>query len=258
MRLNYLFRCILLSAKSLLRNRIILVLLLVIPAAFFTVTTYTTTNMPFLFRLASIAEKTVVSISQRQIALIFISLTITGLLSSFLSLVLIQSHSQEHKRLILCGYRSGEIILSKFILLLTIILSISVYISLIIHFFFSPENIIGVTLGFILIGFVYGSYGMLIGSVLNGELEGILLIVLLANLDISWLQNPIFYAAAPHKVFIRSLPSFYPSQVSLISAFSEHSIGSAVLESIVYGLIFLIIAFLIYALRMRLRRSEKI
>jgi len=235
-----------------------LVLLLVIPAVFFTVTTYTTTNMPFLFKLASIAEKTVVSVSQRELALIFISLTVTGLLSSFLSLALIQNQAAEHKRLILCGYRSGEIILSKFILLLIIIISVSVYISLIIHFFFSPANITGVTLGFLLIGFVYGSYGMLIGTVLTGELEGILFIVLLANLDISWLQNPIFYAAAPHKLFIRSLPSFYPSQVSLISAFSEHSIGPAVLESIVYGLIFLIIAFLIYALRMRLRRREKI
>jgi len=220
------------------------------------VTSYTTTNMPILFRLASIAEKTVVSIPQREMALIFISLTVTGLLSSFVSLVLIQNQTTEHRRLILCGYKAFEIILSKFILLLLIILFISVYISMIIQFFFNPQHILSVTLGFLLIGFVYGSYGMLIGTILKGELEGVLFIVLLANLDVSWLQNPIFYTAAPHKMFIRSLPSYFPSQVSLVSAFSEESTAHSVWGSIVYGLIFLTIAFVIYAWRMRIVRSR--
>ena len=258
MRINYLLKCVLLTAKSLLRNRIILVLLVIIPAIFFIVTKYTTTTFPVVFKLASVSEEAVVTVPQRELAFIFIALAVAGLLSSFLSLNLIQSQVSEHKRLIICGYRSAEIIMAKFLLLMIIILSISVYISLEINFFFKPGNFIGITLGFLLVGFVYGSYGMLIGTIFRGELEGILFIVLLANLDVGWLQNPIFYIAAQNKAFIRSLPSFYPSQVSMVSAFSEHSITRAVCGSIVYGLVFLIIALLIYSLRMRVRKRMNI
>jgi hypothetical protein len=254
MRINYLLKCILLTAKSLLRNRIILLLLLIIPAIFFIVTRYTTSNMPVWCKLATVSEETVVTVSQRELAFIFIALAVAGLLSSFLSLTLIHSQINEHRRLIICGYRSGEIIMAKFILLMIIILFISVYIAFEINFFFKPGNMFGVTLGFLLVGFVYGSYGMMIGTIFRGELEGILFIVLLANLDIGWLQNPIFYIAAQNKAFIRSLPSFFPSQVGIVSAFSEHSITRAVYGSIVYGLIFLILALLIYSLRMRVRK----
>lgn len=255
MRIGYLFKCVLLTAKSLMRNRIILVLLLIIPAVFFIATRYTTTTFPILFRLASVSEDAAVSVVQRELAFIFIALAVAGLLSSFLSLSLIQSQLSEHKRLIICGYRSAEIIMSKFLLLMFIILLISVYISLEINLFFNPDNFTGVTLGFLLVGFVYGSYGMLIGTLFRGELEGILFIVLLANLDVGWLQNPIFYTAAQNKEFIRSLPSFYPSQVSLVSAFSEHSITNAVCGSIAYGMVFLIIALYIYNFRMRISKN---
>jgi hypothetical protein len=204
-----------------------------------------------MFKLVSVSNESVVTVPQRNMVFIFIALAVAGLLSSFVSLNLIQSQTSEHKRLIICGYKPSEIIMAKFLLLMLIISCISVYISLEINLFFRPGNFLGVTLGLLLVGFVYGSYGMLIGTIFRGELEGILFIVLLANMDIGWLQNPVFYSAAQNKEFIRSLPSYFPSQVSMVSAFSEHSITRAVCGSIVYGLIFLFIALLIYRLRMR-------
>lgn len=256
MRINYILKCVLFTAKSLLRNRIILLLLLVIPAIYFVVMQYTTTTLPVMFKLVSVSSEPLVIVPQRNLVLVFIALAVAGLLSSFVSLNLIQSQSPEHKRLIICGYRSAEIIMAKFLLLMIIILCIAVYISIEINLFFNPGNFFGVTLGFLLVGFVYGSYGMLIGTIFRGELEGILFIVLLANMDIGWLQNPVFYSAAQNKAFIRSLPSFFPSQVSMVSAFSEHSITRAVSGSIVYGLIFLIVALLIYSLRMRVWKRK--
>ncbi len=101
-------------------------------------------------------------------------------------------------------------------------------------------------LGFILIGYVYGCYGLLVGAVFRSELEGILLIVLLTNIDVGWLQNPIFYSEAQNKAIIRWLPAFFPSQSSMISAFTDHSIWKSVLLSICYGSIFLIAALLVF------------
>ncbi|MEI8273397.1 MAG: ABC transporter permease [Paludibacter sp.] len=250
MRMIYLLKSIESTAKSLLRKRIFPVLILVVPAVFFIITDYTTTNMFFSLKLASLTG-VVVDVSQKQVALLYISLTVTGLLSSFTSMVLIQSHRPEHKRLVICGFKPSEILLSKFILMMVLILIVSVYISVITLFYFSPQRIAEVTLGYMLIGFVYGSYGVLIGSVLKGELEGVLFITLIANLDVSWLQNPVFYAAAPHKIFIRSLPAFYPSQVSVVSAFSGERVTQSIVYSVLYGLIFLSVALLIYILRMR-------
>ena len=137
MSITAIVKCIVYSSAALLRNRIVALLLLTIPLLFFTVTRYTTGTMPLLFKLASVSDQTTVSVSQRHMALVFIALAIAGLLSSLLSFYLIQDQKSEHKRLILCGFRSSEIILSKFVLLMIIIIVISVYTSFIIRIFLS-------------------------------------------------------------------------------------------------------------------------
>ncbi len=258
MRIMYIMKCTGYSSATLLRNPVIALLLLTIPLLFFTVTRYTTSTIPLLFKLASVSDQAIVSVPQRYMALVFIALAVAGLLSSLLSFYLIQDQRPEHKRLILCGFRSYEIILSKFILLMIIIFVISVYTSFIIRFFLKPENSLGLLLGLLLIGFVYGSYGMLIGTFSRGDLEGILFIVLLTNLDVGWLQNPVYFIEAQNKDFIKALPSFFPSQVGIVSAFSDFGISRPLTGSIIYGSAFLGIAMFIYYLRMRILKRHKI
>lgn len=40
---------------------------------------------------------------------------------------------------------------------------------------------------------MYSCYGLMVGAISLHELEGIFLIVLLANIDVGWLQNPSYY-----------------------------------------------------------------
>jgi ABC-2 type transport system permease protein len=120
--------------------------------------------------------------------------------------------------------------------------------------FFQPERFVLVVLGFMLAGYVYGCYGLLVGSILKRELEGVLLIVLVANIDAGWLQNPIYYADAQNKMIIRRLPAYFPSQVSMTAAFTDHSILNPLIGSVVYGSILLLGALLIYFWRMRIYR----
>jgi ABC-2 type transport system permease protein len=249
-----LIKCIDSSARNLLRNPVIILLLLTIPVLFFSVTRYTTNTIPLFFKLSSVSENTSVSVSQREMALVFIALAVSGLLSSLLAFYLIHEQKDEHKRLILCGYRPGEIILSKFMLLMAIILIVSLYIIILMNFYLNPSRIAGVALGLLLAGFVYGSYGMLIGTFIRGDLEGILFIVLLANIDVGWLQNPVYYLGAQNREFIRSLPAYYPSQVSIVSAFSQHDTTHSVLSGLAYGTIFLSVAIAIYYFRMRIHK----
>jgi hypothetical protein len=241
------------TLKDLVRRKIILILLLLIPSVFYAVTYLTTDMMIIPFKLAAVIKEPIIMIPARNISLIFLGLSSAGLLAAFLSMNLIQRNIEVNRRLVICGYTTGELVVSKLIILLIIITLLAFYVGSMLWIFFDPKSFFGVILGFMLIGFVYGSYGFLIGALLKGELEGILVVTLLANIDVGWLQNPIFYAGATNKEIIRSLPAFYPSQTSIISAFSLHSVSNSVMLSMAYGTALLVIALIIYWLKMRTR-----
>ena len=95
---------------------------------------------------------------------------------------------------------------------------------------------------------------MAVGSLIKGELEGILLIVLLVNIDAGWLQNPLFYAEAENQTIIRYLPAYFPSQTAIIAAFTDYDIFHASINSIIYGSIFLAISLLIFFNKMRIKK----
>lgn len=92
--------------------------------------------------------------------------------------------------------------------------------------------------GLFLICFVYGGYGFLAGSIIKGELEGVLLILLLVNIDVGWLQNPVFYAEAHNQMLIKYLPAYFPSQTSIIAAYTDYSITMPAITSLAYGVSF--------------------
>ncbi len=238
--------------RELLRNRISLILLLVIPTVFYTITWITTPVYDVYFKLAAVSEKIFIQVNMRYEALVFIGLAAAGLLSGFLALNLIQKNEAVHRRLIICGYQTSELALSKFFALICVILLVGVYICLLPMIFFQPRHILSVYAGFILAGFIYGSYGLLIGALVKRELEGILLVILLTNIDIGWLQNPLYYADAQNKILIRYLPAFYPAQVSMISAFTDYSIVRPCIAAILYGTLFLILALIIFWYKIRI------
>jgi hypothetical protein len=238
---------------ELIRRRIIILLLLIIPGLFYAVTVLTTDLFPIPFQLAALPGEPGLMVPARHIGLVFMGQASAGLLAAFLSMSLIQRSALATRRLIICGYASSEIALSKLLVVLAIILLLAMYIGSMLRIFFEPERFLPLVLGFILIGFVYGSYGLLVGALLKGELEGILLITLLANIDVGWLQNPIFYAGALNKTIIKALPAFYPSQLSIISAFSEHAWGKALTGSLIYGAALLMLSMFIFWLKTRKR-----
>lgn len=242
------------AVRELMRSRIALILLLLIPTLFNLLIVLTTTDRALAFKLASVSEETFLQVSERSESLIFIGGAAVGLLTSFLALSLVQKHAEVNRRLVLCGYKPWELIVSKLAVLLCVIVLIGCYAAAILRLFLQPERFALVVLGFMLAGYVYGCYGLLVGSILKRELEGVLLIVLLANIDAGWLQNPIYYADAQNKMIIRRLPAYFPSQVSMAAAFTDHSILNPLIGSVIYGSILLLGALLIYFWRMRIHR----
>lgn len=253
MRLNYILIASNMTLRELVRRKIVVILFILIPSVFYALTYLTTDMMNTPFKLAAVTDEPIVMIPARHISFVFLGLASTGLLAAFLSMNLIQRNFEVNRRLVICGYTSSELIVAKLVVMVLIISLLGFYVGGMLWIFFDPTSFFGVIIGFILIGFVYGSYGFLAGVLLKEELEGILVVTLLANIDVGWLQNPIFYAGAMNKDIIRSLPAFYPAQTSVISAFSDYGVTSAVTFSLAYGTVLLLMSLLIYWLKMRTR-----
>ena len=238
--------------QDIFRNRFTLILIFLIPAVFYSVAWITFSEAPVFFILGSLKTKPVISVVQQQLGIVFIGLAATGLIASFIALNLMQRNRMAKKRLVHCGLPTSKLILAKLIIIVGINLVLGIYISALACFLLTPHNVFGMAVGFSLCGFVYGCFGLLVGTIVNRELEGILLIVLLANIDVGWLQNPIYYAEAQNKFIIEYLPAFYPSQVSVCGAFTDLPFGLPVIYSMIYGTVFLIFAFLVFHFNMKI------
>lgn len=254
MRLSYLSVGMAMTARELLRSRLVLMLLVVIPSLFYAIVALTATERLIAFRLAAIAGQPLIEVSERSESLVFIGTAVAGLLASYLALGLMQRQSEVNRRLVLCGFRPSELIFSKLVVLLGVIVLVGIYVGGLLPVFFRPDRFWLTVLAFVLAGFVYGSYGLLIGALFRRELEGVLFIVLLANIDAGWLQNPVYYAGAQNQFIIRALPAYYPSQLGMIGAFTEHAAIRPVSACLGYGIVLLLMALVVYFVRMRVRR----
>jgi hypothetical protein len=245
-----------LALVELTRRRIVLLLLLLVPAVFYSVILLITTTRSISFQLSAVEQEDYLFVPQRDEALVFIGLAAVGLLTAFLGMNLAQRDAEVSRRLVLCGYRPWELIASRLGVLLLVVLSVSLVVTAVLPLFFAPQRLAATYFGFALCGWVYGCYGLLIGALFRHELEGTLFVALLANLDVGWLQNPIYYAHAQRQAIIRSLPGYFPSQVAMAAAFSEHALSALVwpaLSAFAYGLALLLLALVPYGWRMRRR-----
>jgi hypothetical protein len=257
MRLRYLWTALVLTARDLLRSRMVVLLLIIIPSLFLGLVMLTAGKNPVTFRLAAAPGRPIVVVSERDESLIFVAAAAAGLLASYLALGLIQRHRQTHRRLILCGYRPSELVGAKLTVLLAVSVVIAVYVAAILAVFRPPERFTLLVLGMVLAGLVYGCYGLLVGAIFHRELEGILFVVLLANIDAGWLQNPVYYAGAQNQFIIRLLPAYFPTQLSMIGAFTRQPWLGALLGSLAYAAALLALALTIYFLRMRISRPRR-
>lgn len=254
MMINRIFTGLGMVFKMLFRRRIIILSLAVLPVVFLSVVQLTASDRIIPFRLASLDENIFLEEVQRGVSLVFFSVTSAGFLVSLLALSLIQIDREVNRRLVICGYHPFELLISNLLFLLIMIIAIATYLGLLTHSFYRVDHLLPYISGLMLIGIVYGCYGLMVGSLVDGKLEGIFMIVLLANIDVGWLQNPTYYAEAHNNVIIRYLPGYYPSQAAIIGAFTDYPAGNPRIFSLLYGSVFLIFSLLIFYNRMRKRK----
>lgn len=244
--------------KDLLRRRVTLLILFIVPLLFNLVILVITsdTEDPVVFGI--LPEDTVRMISRQALSFVFMGCAAVAFLTSFLAFNLVFKRSSVDQRLAGCGFRPAEIITSKILLLLALILVIAVYESLMVSPFVEPLHFGRFLCGFILAGTIYSCYGLFIGSVAKHELEGIFLIILVANVDIGWLQNPIYFYESANQQVIKLLPGFCPTQLANLGAFTHEFRWIILYGSLAYVALFLSLAMIAFRVKIRQRRVGSI
>lgn len=241
--------------KDLLRRRVTLLILFIVPVLFNIVILVITSEKkdPVVFGILS--DETVRMISRQALSFVFMGCAAVSFLTSFLAFNLVFKRAKVDHRLAICGYQPIEIIAGKMVVLIVIVLSIAIYEGLIIFPFLKPMHFIRLLTGFFLAGLIYSCYGLFIGAISLHELEGIFLIILVANVDIGWLQNPMYYSESTNQQVIKIMPGFFPTQLANVGAFTNEFPLVTLWGSFLYALVFLTAAMIAFWLRIKRRNK---
>jgi ABC-2 type transport system permease protein len=246
---------VVMTARETVRNRTACVLAFLLPVLFYALTLLMTSERIVVFQLASVSLEPDVEAPARSETFVFMALVAIGFMSAFFGVNLIQKHSGTNRRLVICGYRPSELVLSKLLVLAGSVVIVSLYCLALMTPFFVPHHPASVFIGVVLVGYVYGCYGLMVGAMWRRELECMFSVILLTTIDVGWLQNPVFYTEAENKTLIHWLPAYWPMQVAMGGAFTDHGVSVAVLGALSYGTALLGVAIVVFWRQVRLRVS---
>lgn len=240
-----------LSFKELWRNRFGMILLVVIPAVFLAIVEWTSGTGQIPIDLYLPGRTRQLLLSQHEINLVFIGAAVSGFLTAYYAILLFHRNFEYFRHCVGMGLAPAEFILARLLFFFTITLLLAGLISILMSQLATVMHPLRLFTGFVLLGCVYGSFGGLVGLLSKDIMVAILCVVLLANLDAGWLQNPVFYTSARETAFIHWLPAFYPTQVAFAAAFTPEWNTQALLMSIAYAGAFILLMLLVMHLKIR-------
>jgi len=240
-----------LSALELLRNKFGLILLFAIPAVFLLIVEWTTGSHETPIKLYFFNDTQTVILTQREVSIIFMAAAVSGFLTAYYAILLFHENFDYFRYCISMGLKPSTFLLARFGFFMTVVAILALFITCIVRVMMPLPRLLPVLLGFIIFGTIYGTYGGIIGVITKDLMVAIMMIVLLANLDAGWLQNPVFYTYAQESAFIKWLPAFFPCQYIFSSVFTEKHNLWALIWSGIYAVGLLTVLYFMVQLKMR-------
>lgn len=224
------------------RNRTaLLLLLLFVPIwYYFFMLLIPSDPLGFLFR----ATEKLLQINGRDLGYLSAGLNAITLIVGFMLFASTRKNMQFDRRLALCGFSQGLLILAKLTALVVVSAIISLYTSLVLFFFWHPSSLALVWLGFFCSALGYGALGLLLGVLVRGELEGFFIIIMVSLTD-TFLQNPLGNPVANQPV-LRWFPSFAPMQLSVGGGFGLQFNWLYLLYALAWPLGFVLLGLLVF------------
>ena len=140
---------------------------------------------------------------------------------------------QMDRRLLLAGYPRLPMLLAKLAAVALTAALLALYTTILLWISLPVRHAFPLALALAGAGLVYGGIGLLLGSLVRGELEGFFLIIMLSLVD-TGLQNPVFNTLMD-VVGVSALPLYGMNQLALSSALTSQSAWSHGLLSLTWS-----------------------
>jgi len=159
------------------------------------------------------------------------------------------------RRLVQAGYPWHTLLWAKLSALAIVSGLVALYAGAVLLVFWRPSGLPLILGGFFAAALSYGAFGLLLGVLVRGELEGFFLIIMLSLID-SFLQNPIGNPAA-NKDLLAFFPTFAPTQLAVAGGFTALLPGRFLALALGWAAVFALFGALVFAARTRVavRRS---
>ena len=140
------------------------------------------------------------------LTLITAGLSAITLITGFVVFAAVRRSLPFDRRLVLSGYRPAALIAAKTNAALAQAVGIGAYAALVMLVFWRPAGLWAIAVTFILGAATYAAFGLLVGVLVRGDLEGFFLIIMISLLD-TFLENPVDNPLA-NKPILEFFPSY--------------------------------------------------
>jgi ABC-2 type transport system permease protein len=203
------------------------------------------------FRLR--ATGTDIVVDGHNLTLVTAGLSAITLITGFVVFAAVRRSRPFDRRLVLSGYRHSALIAAKTTAALAQAVGIGAYAATVMLVFWRPAGIWAIAAAFILGAATYAAFGLLIGVLVRGDLEGFFLIIMISLLD-TFLENPVDNPLA-NKPILEIFPSYAPTQFAAAGAFHHQVLASMAAVSLAWTAAFALLGLAV--LRLRLPRPAR-
>jgi hypothetical protein len=207
------------AVRNQTRNRLAAALLVGFVPAWYMLMLAIVGHQQLTFRL--FATGRVLSVDGGRLTLINAGFNALSMIVGFAVFDAIRKALAFDRRLVFAGYRQLTLIGAKTLSVTVIAAAVAAYAALVLLFFWRPDlaGWLAILAGYGEIALTYGAFGLLLGVLVKGDLEGFFLIIMGGLMD-TFLQNPLGNPLA-NKPILEWFPSFGPMQFAVGGAFAH-------------------------------------
>jgi len=196
------------------RRPLVLILLVIIPAYVITRSIAETLPTP---RQIGLPGGVVVTTTMRDLHGAGMGGLVVAFVVALVGVFVMQSALEGDRRLVLAGYRPGETVIARLLVLSAAMALVVAVAAIVTALNFTAASWLPMIVGLALIGMIYGAIGALAGAVLD-KLAATYLILFLVMTDLGVVQSPMFHTTPGSLAVL--LPGYAPSRLMYEGAFS--------------------------------------
>lgn len=239
------------SLRSQTRNRLAAILLIAFVPAWYLLMIAMTGHQPLAFRLYATGQ--MLPVDGGHLTLISAGLNALSLIVGFAVFDAIRKTLTFDRRLVFAGYRQTTLVIAKTLAIATIASGVALYAALVMLAFWrpTPAGWLAILAGNTVIALTYGAFGLLLGVLVKGDLEGFFLIIMGGLFD-TFLQNPLDNPLA-NKPILEWFPSFGPMQFAVGGSFAHTALWGHLLLGLAWATAFTTCGLIIFRVKTRSR-----